>query len=915
MNWTVMRVPAILLAALLVVSAAVPADAPPAAARATASAAVATPAGFSTSVVGAVVAPTALAPLPDGRLLVASQRGPVYSISGGVVAPTPVLDLSAKICANSERGVLGLAADPDPTTRAVFVFYTRKGSDAACPTNASGTVLPAGAPTNRVSRFVMRADGTIDPATESVLIDGILSPAGNHNAGDLFVGKDGNLYVSTGDGGCDYRGGVADPGGSGCGGANDASRDPNILNGKILRITRAGAVPADNPFRGDNSASCARGPAPAGMVCQETFASGLRNPYRIAADPNASGTVFRINDVGQNAWEEIDQGIKGSDYGWNMREGRCARTGAESDCGAPAPSGLTDPVYAYGHSTGCRSITGGAYVPNGIWPAAHTGSYLFADYVCGKIRSLSPAGTATDLVTGLGVGSAVALAFARDGATTSLYYTSYAGGGTVHKLRYTGTANRAPTAVVTGTPSSGAAPLNVTLSGSGSTDPDGDALTYIWAFGDGTTGLTTTTPSTTHSFRAGTWTTTLRVRDAKGAVSPAATVTISSGNHAPRPVIAAPAVGATFVVGSTYTVSGSATDAEDGTLAASRLTWTIERRHGGHTHPFLGPVTGATATFVAPGPEDLAAAATSDLRVILKATDSKGLSTTTTRTFAPQRVNVTFATTPTGRTVLVGGTPYSGPTTLSSWAGALLQVRVPTQSTADGTAYEFASWSDGGAASHTITTPPVATTYTATLRLRPAPPGPVASIVAAQTGQDAATLRWMPPAITGGAPLSGYRVSRDGTDTAGAGPWSYTVPATTTSFTFAKLVPASLYTLSVQPISSAGAGPASSATVRTVAGTLAGPPTSVTATTPVVAGATLSWLPPSTTGGQPITGYRVARDGTDLDGGGPWSTTLLPTARTFAFTRLVAGRTYTLTVSAITAVGIGTAAPSQVVAR
>ena len=375
------------------------------------------PAQFTDTLVAGVGQPTALAFLPDGRMLVTTQPGRLRVVSGGTLLPTPALDLSGRICSNSERGLLGVAADPDAASKAFYVYYTARGTSSSCPT---GSANPAGAPTNRVSRFVIRDDNTVDPASETILLDGIYSNAGNHNAGDLHVGKDGHLYVSTGDGGCDYKGD------SGCAGSNDAARDLNILNGKILRITRSGGIPADNPFVGAGTASCKTAPTSVGTTCREIFATGLRNPFRIAFDPNASGTSFRINDVGQNVWEEIDQGVKGADYGWNVREGHCANTGSESNCGGATPAQFTDPVHDYGHSTGCASITGGAYVPNGIWPSAYTGAYLFSDYVCGKIFALSPGGVRTDFVTGLGGSSAVHLAFGPYAGSQALYYTSYA---------------------------------------------------------------------------------------------------------------------------------------------------------------------------------------------------------------------------------------------------------------------------------------------------------------------------------------------------------------------------------------------------------------------------------------------------------------------------------------------------------
>src|SRR6185503_15043327 len=151
-----------------------------------------------------------------------------------------------------------------------------------------------------------------------------------------------------------------------------------------------GGVPADNPFQGADSVRCSvTGGTTAGMKCRETFAWGLRNPFRIAFDPNDLGSRFFINDVGQNVWEEIDAGTAGADYGWNLREGFCAN-GSTTNCGPPA-AGLTNPLFAYNHADGCASITGGAFVPRGAWPAEYDGVYLFSDFVCGTIFRLVPA--------------------------------------------------------------------------------------------------------------------------------------------------------------------------------------------------------------------------------------------------------------------------------------------------------------------------------------------------------------------------------------------------------------------------------------------------------------------------------------------------------------------------------------------
>ena len=110
------------------------------------------PPRFTDTLVASVGQPTALDFMPDGRMLVTTQPGRVRVVSGGTLLPTPALDLSARICSNSERGLLGVAADPDPASKAMYLYYTARGTSSSCPT---GSPNPPGAPVNRVSRFVL----------------------------------------------------------------------------------------------------------------------------------------------------------------------------------------------------------------------------------------------------------------------------------------------------------------------------------------------------------------------------------------------------------------------------------------------------------------------------------------------------------------------------------------------------------------------------------------------------------------------------------------------------------------------------------------------------------------------------------------------------------------------------------------
>ena len=391
---------------------------------------------------------------------------------------------------------------------------------------------------------------------------------------------------------------------------------------------------------------------------------------------------------------------------------------------------MTNPVYAYSHSqTGCAAITGGSFVPNGAWPSAYDGAYLYGDYTCGKIFQIVPNGggfTRTEFATD--VGAVVNMTFGPSANGQALYYTNYSNGGEVRRIEPTVAANRPPTARMTATPRSGDLPLVVNFDGSTSSDPDaGDALTYVWSFGDGSAPETTTVTRTSHAYAtAGSFTATLTVRDNRGGVSTPASLRIDPGNRAPDVTIDSPTAAARFGVGDTITLHATATDPEDGTLAPASLSWRVLRHHDTHTHPFLAPTPGNDITIQQPSPEDLGSGINGYLEIQLTATDSAGVTTTVTRDVLPKKVDLTFAANPTGRTVVVAGTAYVTPTTLTSWQGYTIAVDAPAQADGSGASWVFQSWSDGGAAAHSFATPATATTYTATFVQSAAPAGLVA---------------------------------------------------------------------------------------------------------------------------------------------------------------------------------------------
>ena len=378
--------------------------------------------GFTDVQVAAPGAGTGIVGLPDGTVLTLVQSGSVRLIRNDVLIPGAALTLPISGCNGGERGLLGVAVDPDFRANGfLYLYYTR----------------PAAAPggcVNRASRFTMAGDA-IDPASEVVLVDNLSSNAGNHNGGDLEIGADGFLYISVGDAGADPRGDSS---------PNNAAQDLSLLNGKILRVVPSTGDPAPgNPISGPGSASCrVRGnlQSTPGTFCQEIYSWGLRNPFRFAFDPNTGPQRFFINDVGQSTREEVDEGGISRNYGWPIREGSCP-IGQNPPCPATNPAlGFTEPFTDYGRTVG-QVITAAAFIPNGHWPAEFDGGYLFADAGSGNMWLRHADGSinyAAPFANGLG--GIADMAFVTTPDNIALYYTLT--GGTVHKI------SRAPTTFV-----------------------------------------------------------------------------------------------------------------------------------------------------------------------------------------------------------------------------------------------------------------------------------------------------------------------------------------------------------------------------------------------------------------------------------------------------------------------------------
>lgn len=346
-------------------------------------------AGFvDTLVDGGFSAPTALAFLPDGRLLITEQGGALKLFDG--TSTTTLITIN--VCSDSEMGLLGVAVDPSFASNG-FIYLYRTDDSNGCGSSTGRF--------NQVVRVTMAPNSTISAGSLTVLLTGIRTDGGNHDGGVLRIGPDGKLYVGVGDtGNGDNQGG---PGSS----TNPYAQDLNEINGKVLRLNLDGTIPSDNPFF--NQAG-KRG---------DIFAYGFRNPFRFNFDPT-TGSLW-LGDVGDLTIEEVDIVASGKNYSWPYCE-------ATSPGGCAQPGDVA-PIFSYPHS-GASSLgtclIGGSF--SGIFGGLDD-DYFFGDCTSGRIYHADVNGARNDIASVDlfvdGAGTPADMIFGPDGA---LYYADVSGG-------------------------------------------------------------------------------------------------------------------------------------------------------------------------------------------------------------------------------------------------------------------------------------------------------------------------------------------------------------------------------------------------------------------------------------------------------------------------------------------------------
>ncbi|MEV4947081.1 lectin [Streptomyces sp. NPDC053755] len=584
--------------------------------------------------------PMTLAVLPDRGVLHTSRDGTLRLTDA---AGTTKVAGQLPVYSHDEEGLQGVGVDPGfSSNRHIYLYYAPKLSTPAGDAPSDGTAADF-APfdgVNRLSRFTLRTDGTLDTASEKKILD---VPASRgiccHVGGDIDFDAQGNLYLSTGDDSNPFasdgysplderasRNPVYD--------AQRSSGNTNDLRGKVLRIR----VAADGSYTVPTGNLFAPGTA---RTRPEIYAMGFRNPFRMSVD-KATGTVY-LGDYGPDAGSasatrgpagqvEFNRITKAGNYGWPFCTGAneayndydfaTGTSGARFDCAAPRNTsprntGLTDLPPAQSawlpydggsvpeFGSGSESPMGGpvyrydASSTSAVkFPQSYDGNFFAGEFGRKWIRRIAQdgAGTIQSINAFPWTGTQVMdMAFGPDGALYVLDYgTGYFNGdenSALYRIEHI-TGGRSPLAVATADRTSGKAPLTVAFSSAASSDPDGDALRFAWKFGDGGTS-TSAAPSHTYTVN-GRYTAELTVTDATGKQA-TASVQITVGNTAPTVRLDLPLDGTILDPGAAVPFRVTVTDPEDGTIDCSKVKVTFILGHDSHGHPQTS-ATGCSGT-------------------------------------------------------------------------------------------------------------------------------------------------------------------------------------------------------------------------------------------------------------------------------------------------------------------------------
>jgi glucose/arabinose dehydrogenase/PKD repeat protein len=641
------------------------------------------PPGFEEeTVVEGLTRPAAVDWAPDGRMFVAEKDGRLKVVAPGASTAETVLDLRSRVNSYWDRGLLGLAVDPDFASNGfVYLAYTYDLApltpDDEFPAVSQLLRLELNAAGDVTEQVVLLGTHTIGPCpAPSNSVDCLPSDGWSHSIGTVRADPDGTLWLGSGDA-ADMN--VDD-------GVIFRTLDERSMSGKILHVDREGRGLPGHPYCRAND--------DLDDVCTKVYAHGFRNPFRFSLRPDGGPAV---GDVGQNQWEEVNLLAPGRGFGWPCYEGTNPMEGYDQHprChdeydleGRPAAH--LPPVHEYSHDisgNGGGAVVMGPTFAGGEYPPGYQDSLFFGDYVNGFMKRISfgPGGEPTVHAFADGW-EGVAIEQSPGG---DLVYVDFGGGdagtGSVKRIAYS-LGNARPTAEAAASPAFGPAPLEVAFSGGGSSDPEHAELEYAWDFGDETPGSSLADPS--HTYEAGgVYIARLTVTD-PGGKSDSDTVRIDVGNSPPRPVIEAPL---NYAGGEGVDVSGGADDAESGPLPDTALEWNVKLVHGSHVH-VAGTWPGeASLGFTAQDDHD----SDSHYEVSLTATDPDGLSATATAAILPRLAPLRIQSVPPGAPVSYAGSPFTAPVEIDSAVGFRALISADETFSTGGLGYDFLGWGDG----------------------------------------------------------------------------------------------------------------------------------------------------------------------------------------------------------------------------
>ncbi|EPH45694.1 ThuA domain-containing protein [Streptomyces aurantiacus] len=563
----------------------------------------------------------------DGKVFYAQRSGEVKIFDPKTHATTTAGKVDTYT--GGEDGLVGMELDPAfAKNRWIYLYYA--------PASAKDDV-------NRLSRFTVKKDNTLDLASEKKVLDvpayrDRTFPEPGHTGGAVEFGPDRTLYLGVGD---DVPPNL-DPNWQGYAPLDwrpgkqmlDAARtagNTNDLRGKILRVKpkdKGGyTIPQGNLFKPGTD-----------KTRPEIYAMGFRNPFRFTVDPK-NGNVH-VSDYGPDRGApETERGPEGlveynvikkpGNFGWPFCHGNnqayapydpdTQKAGAKFDCAKPVnpspnntglkdlpPLTLPEVWYGYGASKEFPEMgTGGSAPMSGPvyrydaknpsttkFPQYFDGANFFYEWARDSVKEMrfDKSGKLlkiNDFLKPVKFTKPMDMTFGPDGSLYVLEWGSEFGGGNndsgLYRVDYA-QGQRIPIAKAKASATNGPLPLKADFSSEGSKDPDGDPITYAWDFnGDGTYDSTDPSPSHTYTTK-GDFNAQLKVTDSTGK-SGYANVPITAGNTAPKVTVETPVDGKLITFGDKIPYKVKVTDPEDGQIDCSKVFVNPALGHDDHEHP------------------------------------------------------------------------------------------------------------------------------------------------------------------------------------------------------------------------------------------------------------------------------------------------------------------------------------------